>query len=161
MKIDEVIEALDYDEATVDLEDGRKLRLRIEPDQSFDINDDSDAYGKVEWGTKDDYGEHRPKGFSGNAEKLGIYDHGTSLWWEPPEDMKRTDAENFRKFKATVRDLAEYGFHGVILELLQGEDAYHRPIVVKVASLWGVDDVGREYLKDVVSELAVELEVDG
>ncbi len=50
---------------------------------------------------------------------------------------------------------------GVILEVLDGEDAYGRPIVRASASIWDVDDIGEEYVRDlVVNELAHELEVD-
>lgn len=144
---------------TIDLEDGRKLRLRIEPDMDAQIND-FDSYGKIEWGTKDQNSGHeqRPKGFNGNAEKLSIYSGGVSLWWQPPEGMTaKRGTEAWRQERSAIRDLAEYGFKGVILEVLDGEDAYHRPIVTKTASLWGIDSFDHGYLTEVLGDLATEL----
>jgi hypothetical protein len=142
---------------TVELGDGRELRLRIEPD---DINpfDEFDTYGKIAWsGRVNDYGyEQRPAGFDGNAERITILND--RVWWQPPADVKRSDP-HFRELRALVSDLASFGCVGVSLELLEGEDAYGRPIVRRVASLWGIDSLANGYLAEVVSELAAELEV--
>ena len=153
--IAELLANLKDDGDTVELANGAMLRLRIEPDEDYSIND-YDSDGKVAWGIRDDMGGQRPAGFDGSAEKLGIYDHGNAMWWQPYRDvveLKRTDPEAFRKERLRIRDLVEYGFKGIVLELCQGEDAYGRPIVVKTESVWGVD----ELYPELVGELAAEL----
>jgi hypothetical protein len=152
----ETLATLRDDGDTADLEDGRTLRLRIEPDEDYSIND-YDSDGKVAWGIRDDMGGRRPDGFDGSAEKLGIYDHGSALWWQPYKPdvlaLKKSDPDAFRKERLRIRDLVEYGFKGIILELCQGEDAYGKPIVIKSASTWGVDELYPELLEDLAGEL--------
>jgi hypothetical protein len=153
------LSTLEDDGDTLTLDDGRVLRLKIEVDQDASIND-FDCYGRVnmERIRRNDYGhEMRPDGFTGNAEKLW-YGNDGPWWWEPPVDVKRSDPV-FKSLRDNVRELLEFGFKGVILELLQGEDAYHRPIVVESASLWGIDSLDNGYIHEVVSELADELGV--
>jgi hypothetical protein len=96
----------------------------------------------------------RPDDFDGNAEKLWL--SSDFVWWQPPPDVPRT-SEHFAAFRSQVRSLAEYGYCGVIVELLDGEDAYHRPIVREVASLWGIDSLDNGYLREVVGDLLSEL----
>lgn len=140
----------------LDLDDGRRLRLLIEPDD-IDPFAEFDVYGKAAsvGGRTNDYGYHvRPHGFNGNAEKIWI--SGDQVWWQPPDDVKRTD-EGFDEFRSHVIELLTFGMTGVVLEVLQGEDAYSRPIVVKVASLWGIDSLDNGYLAEVLGELYEEV----
>jgi hypothetical protein len=148
------LSSLTDDGDTLELDDGRMLRLKIECDEDASIND-YDADGKVEWTRSNSFGSVRPAEFSGRARKIDV-DYPYSLWWEPWEGA--TD-EQIRESIPRIVDLVRFGFKGVILELLQGEDAYHRPIVVESASLWGIDSLDNGYIHEVVSELADELEV--
>lgn len=101
--------------------------------------------------------EIRPAGFTGNAEKLHYGQRAYyPIWWEPPKDIKRSDP-TFSKFRQIVQDLLDFGYKGVILEVLEGKDAYRRDIVTKSASLWGIDSLENGYLLEVVAELAAEL----
>lgn len=154
----ELAEELTDDGDTVELDNGDTLRLRIQPDDNINPFDETDIYGRVGWESRrrNDYGYHeRPSDFDGNAEKLTV--NGDSLWWQPPADVKRSD-EHFARLRDTVRELAEYGYIGVIVEKLSGQDAYHRPIVVNVASLWGIEPHPTpEYLKEIVGDLITEV----
>jgi len=147
---------MDWD--TLDLEDGRVLRLRIEPDDVNPFEDNPDFYGRIASTerNRETGRSQRPDGFDGNAEKLSIYND--VIWWQPPKDVKRT-SEHFAGFRDFIRELASFGSHYVALEILEGEDAYHRPIVVNVASLGGIDSLDGGYLEQVVTELAAELEI--
>ena len=136
------------------------LRLRVEPDEiGFDTWSD-DCYGRVEY--VDDRPRHyvgqypaRPDGFDGNAEKIHVRDG--AYWWQPPADIVRgTDV--FTRQRRLVRDLLDYGFSSVGLELLKGTDAYGRPIVTNAAWLGGVEpNADADYLAEVVRDLASEL----
>jgi hypothetical protein len=140
------------------LDNGRTLRLRMEPDFDASIND-YDSDGTVEWTHNDWNGwNHRPALFTGRARKLET-EHGSSLWWEPCADL--TEEQITAEFPL-IRALARFGFQRVILELLDGTDAYGRPIVVQVASLSGIEwDADDGYIQDVVADLLSELEVEG
>jgi len=151
------------DRDVVELEDGRTLRLRIDADQDSQISD-YECYGKVEWGAEDpDTGrERRPKGFTGNSQKIQIRNSGrTSAWWEPPTGDYASSAKRgtpeWAKEVESITNLVEFGFKSVTLELVQGHDAYNRWIVRKVQSLGGIDSLEDGYLLDVVTELAAEL----
>jgi hypothetical protein len=155
------LSSLTDDGDALDLPDGRTLRLKIEVDQDTGIGDFPDFYGRLteERVRRNDYGyEARPSDMTGNAEKLW-YGNDGPWWWEPPVDIKRSNPM-FRELRDNVRELLAFGFTIVILELLQGEDAYRRPIVVATASLGGIDFTSRsDYIHEVVSELADELGV--
>ncbi len=146
------LSSLRYDGDKVELDDGRviRLRLRFEPDYDTNIND-FDAYGKVEWTRDNDYGAVRPKTFTGRA-RLMQRDRWQSQWWEPYEEM--TDAD-IRAEMPRMRELIEYGFKVLCLELCDGHDAYGNLIVQSVEYLGGVefDDVPKEYIDDMYDEL--------
>jgi hypothetical protein len=135
---------------TLDLGDGRTLRLLIKPDEDASIND-YDADGRV------DASKERPADFDGNAEKLHMGDY--TLWWQPPADSPKRGTPEFEEMRRHVLELIEFGFYGVVLEVLQGTDAYDRPIVTHSASLWAIESLERDYLATVVGELATELEL--
>jgi hypothetical protein len=143
---------LQDDGDTVDLADGRMLRLRIEVDQDASIND-YDSDGKVTW-SRGGEGTTRPAGFNGRARIIEV-DYPDRLWWQPCDGL--TD-EQIRAETPRIRDLVRYGFKGVILELCAGVDAYGRPIVVDAASLWGIDSLDDGYLATVLSDLVGELD---
>ena len=153
------LSTLREDGDTLTLEDGRVLRLKIEPDYAASIND-FDCYGHV-WENslpRNEMGYYvRPSAFTGNAEKLSWGNDGP-WWWEPPTDVKRTDP-HFRELRGLVTQLLAYGFSRVMLELCKGNDYYGRPIVVNCASLWGIEDKSAEAVADLLFELYCELEV--
>jgi len=143
---------LDADGATLALGE-YTLRLRIEPDLDTGIND-YDCYGKISTGHR--YGDRvtRPADFDGNAEKL--HTQGAWCWWQPPSDIKRGTPE-FHDLASLVRDLAEYGFYLVYVELLHGLDAYKRPIVIDVDVVGGVDSTSSSNILDLARDLASEV----
>ena len=149
----------------VDDETTRFLRLKIEPDQDTQPFQEYDCWGRIDYdGRPNDYGHpSRPEGFDGNAERLWLDQNGGPVWWQPPTgdyEVKRSDPQ-WESFRRHVIDLASYGMCGVIVELCDGEDAYHRPIVVKTASLWGIEVMyDRDYLAEVVRELVEEVLAD-
>lgn len=153
------LDQLRDDGDTIDLPDGRTLRLRIQPDDVNPFEDNPESYGRlarVEIWDRDGMRAGRPEGFDGAAEKLSIFND--VVWWQPPKDVKRSDP-GFREFRNLIRDLASFGSHYVSLEVLDGTDAYNRPIVVNVAGLGGVDSLENGYLAEVVRDLADELEI--
>ena len=152
------LSSLQDDGDTLTLEDGRVLRLKIEVDQDASIND-YEGDGRIEW-TRDDCDwvprrTHRPADFSGRS-RIIKRDDGYSLWWEPYSELTE---DQIRKEEPRIRELVEYGFKGVILELCQGTDFYEQYVVQNVASLWGIDSLANGYLTEVVRELADELVV--
>lgn len=154
------LSTLTSDGDTLELADGRLLRLREEPDYDASIND-NDCYGRVNMErirTNDLGWEIRPEGFTGNAEKLW-YGNDGPWWWEPYANIKRGTPE-FDEMRQQVREILAFGFKGLILELCEGTDYYGKPIVVNSTSVWGIEAMtDRKYIQDIVSELADELEV--
>lgn len=144
------------DHDIVTLPDGRELRLRVTTDDC-DVMDlwSDDCYGKVEWEARGDY-PPRPQGFDGNAEKLSIGRGNDKLWWQPPADgPKRTDVSAFRKLRADVTDLFEYGWQSIGLEILDGRDAYNNPIVTWAEWVGGIEPFADwDYRCEVIGGLA-------
>ena len=147
----DLLESLAEDGDTVELENGRALRLRVQSDEC-DVMDlwSDDCYGRIAFvsGRTNVYGypQDRPEGFDGNAEKLS-YGRGDDAWWQPPADIKR-GTEQFQTCRRVVRDLLEFGFYSVGLELLDGTDAYGRPIVVNAAWLGGLEPMNYRAWQD-------------
>jgi hypothetical protein len=139
---------------------GRSYRARTEPDEDASIND-YEGDGRTEWSRRSDGHSVRPDGFTGRARIL-IHDRFSDLWWEPPgPDIIGPvpwDQATLDKEASRVGDLCEYGFVGIILERLEGEDAYHQPIVADVASLWGIEwDADDDDLAEILSDLLAEI----
>lgn len=151
---------LDRDGAVLDIGDGRALRLKVRPDDTNPFDGDQEFYGRiasVDSVPVNDYGHReRPEDFTGNAEKLWI-GRSDQVWWEPPAEGPKRGTPEFEEWRAHVRQLGELGYVGVVLELLEGADGYGKPIVRKVASLWGIDSLEDGYLSEVVSELWAEM----
>lgn len=147
---------------TVDLPDGRKLRLRIEPDPHATIND-FDCYGKCS--TVHDYirdgKQPRPDGFDGNAEKIQV-DRGLWVWWQPSSDGPKRGTPEFDKDRRQIRDLLELGFCVVGVELLDvSADHYGRGVVRDAAYLGAVEPYpDKDYLLSVVTDLVTELDTN-
>lgn len=149
---DEQIKELSgWDGGSIELDDGRIIRAKVVPDEIASISD-SDCYGKVSWVDRWNSQAVRPDEFDGKACKM--WTQHDQYWWQPPEDVP---TESLQELKNLVSDLMSYGFSGVVVELCSGVDAYNRPIVVDVRSLWGIDSVGNGYMGEVVSDLVSEL----
>lgn len=120
------------------LPDGRTVRLRIEPDHDTIIND-FDCWGKVGWEQYDrSMGYHRrPDGFDGNSERMS-YGNSDPYWWQPPADGPKRGTPEFDALRREVQELCEFGFVVLILEVLDGDDAYGNGIVVNYTALGGV-----------------------
>jgi hypothetical protein len=151
------------DGETVELLNGKKLRLKVSPDYYTDLND-FDYLGRVEWSKYNKYNKTsyifdkhpRPDGFDGNAEILKK-DGGSNLWWQPPQDVAR-ESDQLRAVRKTALSVIEYGYLEYKLELLDGLDAYKRPIVIKVSVLSGIEPFIDESTKeDIMQELLWEL----
>jgi len=137
------------DGETVELLNGKKLRLKVRPDYLTDLND-FDYLGRVEWS------KARPGNFNGNAEIIDV-DRESSLWWQPPQDVAR-ESDQFKVLRILVKNVANYGFNVFTLELLDGRDGYGRDIVVKYSSLAGLEPFLDELSKqDILQELLSEL----
>ena len=131
------ISGLIEDGDMIELEGGSFLRLKVSPDEYTSIND-FDCYGEIEqyshtYWVKSEIS--RPKHFTGNAEKLHL--RSDWIWWEPPADGPQRSDPEFRGLRNTVKDLFEFGFRVVTLELCRGIDAYGRHIVRDVTSMGG------------------------
>ena len=155
------VSTLCEDGDTLEIDETRTLRLRVEPDDRSLLDDQGpDMWcGELEWvrPNRDYVGRYmtrRPDGYNGRARILER-DNGYALWWQPPTDVPD---DRLDSFAATLRDLLEYGYVGIVLELLEGTDAYGRPIVTRSESLWGVEwNADRHYVDDVVSDLWAEM----
>ena len=147
------LSALADDGDTLELEDGRTLRLRIVSDDTpamVHIND-ADVWGRLEWVR----GAHaqRPLTMDGRARVLE-HDYPHRLWWQPYEEDR--DPATIKSMEREVRRLLEEGFHGVIVELRQMCDL-HSWHTIDQASLWGIDSLEGGYLADVLSDLVAEV----
>lgn len=166
MTLADALADLTQDGDTIEMGDGRTLRLRIEQDecQVSDLWPD-DCYGAVAYAENSpsgyrDYPRDRPEGFDGNAEKLHVGRGYDAWWWQPPADIRR-GTDTFTMQRRLVSDLLEYGFYSVGIELLDGTDAYRRPIVANAAWLGGIEpNPSASYLAEVISDLVAELEID-
>jgi hypothetical protein len=147
---------------TVDLGDGRAVRLKVEIDHDTNLFDD-EFYGKFAFVTNryNDYGhDTRPAGFTGNAEILR--GRGDPIWWEPPEGLSiNRQSPEWHNYRQEILELLEYGFIGLVAELLDGKDFYGKGVVRDMASLWGIeynadDGYKREIIGDLLSELGVK-----
>ena len=151
------LSTLREDGDTLELDDGRVLRLRVVPDDCTTFSD-FDCYGRLECDGPRNWQGYptRPKDFTGNAERL-YYGNDGPWWWEPPADGPKRGTPEFSKFRTAVAQLAAYGFVVLVLELCEGHDYYVRPIVVGSASLGGIewDSDPADYLPDMVYELGL------
>ena len=147
---------------TIELPDGRELRLTIAPDDCSTPDDWGDWYGNlsrfIEYRDTGGsiYPRPRPDDFDGAARKINLRDG--FVWWQPPADV--TDRDALRAMKANLTNLYEYGTSVFILELRSECDCCHRVKVDESAVLGGVepfpdDDYRREILSDLVAELGI------
>ena len=136
---------------TLELEDGRVLRLRVTADD-WSLDQDGDWFGRVGWWAKDE----RPDWCDGSAEILD-HDGATRLWWMPPADAKNDDVLK-RNLRADIKEILAYGYSTYTLELCEGRDAYGNPIVREPASIGGVAPLWKgSDVDDLVDNLRREL----
>lgn len=145
-----------YDGDTVELLDGRTLRIRIESD-TIDPFDWSDCWGRVAHipNRYDGRRDPRPEGFDGAARKVRT--GRDAFWWQP---WHGATAEEARDAVPRIVDLLAFGLSIVFVEILDGCDAYGSPIVRDVASLGGIEPFADgDYRASIVADLASELGV--
>lgn len=147
---------------TIELDNGYFMRLLEMPDHHTEIND-FDCYGKVSWCARNPYTGHyspRPEGFDGMAEIVRTY-NGEGAWWQPPADLRDTwneDTPLRNKLRTTVREILDYGFRALVLELLKGRDAYGNHIVVAYSNTNGIEPLmDRADVASVVSDMVYDL----
>lgn len=116
---------------------GQFVRVLTEPDLMSDPRDGQDWYGRFEFFENRQRHDTRPDGFDGAARKIGLRDG--FLWWQPPADAL-ADPELLVSLRDGLRDLAEFGFNCVVVELLdQSTDYYGRPVVRASRSYGGIE----------------------
>lgn len=142
----------------IDLDDGRTLRFRQEPDSDTTLND-YDCYGKVSHIWKGD--GDRPSGFDGMAEKL--HTGFDEYWWQPPEDLRKGwhNYEHKDHLRRTVREILSFGFDCYWLEICQGQNAYGDPIVVDYTVTGGHEPLTNdEDTAHTLMDMAYELDTE-
>lgn len=170
--VEAALDALTDDGDTWEMPDGRTLRVRIEPDTYLDPEHEIngvDCWGRVAWCELDStytfdyvhYHKPRPEGFDGDALKLHT-DFGGAFWWQPTlkawgVTREEWTPERRREEAARIVDLMTYGFSVVILEVLDGTDAYGRPVIREATSLGGIDSLENGYLRHVLSDMIAEV----
>jgi len=156
--IDAITAALTSDGDTFDLPDGRTVRLRITPDD-IDPFDEYGSFGKIGEIRRNDFSNRgeRPARFDGNAEKLWA-GQSHQVWWQPPADGPTRSSEGFAELRQLVTELLEFGMIVVTVEILNGTDAYGRPIAQSAESLSGIEPFPKpEYLAEVIGDLLISL----
>lgn len=114
--------------------DGETWRLRIDGDCDTSIND-FDCYGKIETVRSYDGRSTRPAAFDGKARILDRT-WGWHTWWQPPSDLTTDQIDEQFKF---VEMIYREGFYLLIVEHINGTDAYGEPIVVDYTTLGAID----------------------
>lgn len=144
--------SLTDDGDTIELADGRVLRLKVEPDPHPSIMDEQGEgvwCGRIEWdnGRENAYGwRMRPDGFTGRAEVIER-DWHARLWWEVPADIV-IGSDTHHNLRQSILDLYRYGYCqvGLVLECEHGGE---------LDSAWvgGCDNFYPELVTDLVTEL--------
>jgi len=148
----------------MELDDGRTVRLRIEPDQDHSVLDeDEEMFGSfAHVGRRNDYGHYeRPDGFDGNAELLGIGRSYDRIWWQPRKDAPRRGTSEFDLERSQIIELLEYGYVGFIIEVWHSCGECSTRHEEASASLWGIESfVDKAYQQEVISDLLAELDIE-
>jgi len=172
MSTEAIIAALTRHGDTYEMEDGRTLRLVIEPDTDTHVND-YECYGetsKYAYRYTDREGRaERPAHFDGNAEKIEV-DRGLWVWWQPPRgEMAWTEpdgtparrgSETFDKCRSEVIDLLRAGFYSVGIEVAHDCPTCTHTHQADSAYIGGVDSVANGYLADLLPDLLSEVGID-
>lgn len=150
---------IDAGENTIVSFGGWDWRYRTDQDETCDVSDFPDCYGRValvtscRWGSRQ---AERPDGFDGGAMIIHGW-RGDRYWWQPPAGVS-----DVRKLAHTVSDLLCYGFVFVRVERLRPDDrdGYGEQIVDDYAIIggieWGTDENGlRDFIDDLIDGIGV------
>ena len=162
-----LLDKLQSDGDSVEIGDGRTLKLMFRPDEeSFEnIGDHGEVYGETRWTRDGDYGAIRPDHFTGAAEILKR-DGNYSLWWEPYDLKGLTggrEGENFANYRTMVSEIMEWGFYIVGLKLTEEvQDSRGGTHRVEVASAYcgGIEpmcDLSADY-REIMEDLVAQIE---
>jgi hypothetical protein len=144
-------EQLTEDGDRVELDDGRRVVLVIEPDQDTSIFDEQGEgvwCGRLEWvAYRDGRDTPRPTGFDGRARKLHTRDG--FVWWQVPADVPQ---ESIRGMGQQIIYLIEYGYLVVGLKVWERCDhaEWHE---VDATYRGGVDAFYPELIEELAGEL--------
>jgi hypothetical protein len=157
-RLAEIASVLD-DDKPYTLDDGRIVRLRVEPDYDSDLND-YDYLGKYAPVEPDRYyyvypHAPRPASFDGRARIIRLRD--VNVWWQPPTDYEKCDRSVRDSIYRTACDVLEYGYTVYIVEVCEGLDGYGRPIVRDFTALGGIEPLlyGKDRESVIVDVLAM------
>lgn len=143
---------------TFDLPNGLVLNLKEQPDDYTTIEDFVDCYGKVVQRNRhrySGYGEQRPYEFDGKAEVIRTFD--CEWWWQPPSDITK---EQIATMRSTVREILDWGFKTLVLEVCEGKDAYGKDIVRDYTTLGGIEPLlDDDYTIDIVQDMVQDLDM--
>lgn len=168
------------DRQSIELPDGRTLRLVENPDYDCQISD-FDCYGRIEFIPRHKR-QHstRPDGFDGFARKVWSH-NGECFWWQPPDDLRTAKREPVYvedghgvvhrhpyvftdpvgTLQRNVADLLTFGFVVVGVEVLSDCESCHRAQVIGSAYIGGVEAMAdRDYTLDLVADLVAEALAD-
>jgi hypothetical protein len=140
---------------TVTLPDGSEVSAKMEIDVDSDLSNDGDWFGEVQ---SCRYGDPRPKGFDGNAEKLTA--RNCQVWWQPPTDVER-GTDSFKSLRDRVAGyyLEHWYYVGIVVERTSYCASDKRYTRETSASLWGIEsDANADYLTEVVTDLLHQLD---
>lgn len=154
--------------AEITLPSGDVVRATIDYDYGTTIND-FDCYGKVFPVSRNTWNGRiaaRPAECDGAAEII-TFDRGESAWWQPPVFDKadrrywHTNPDYRRKLRSQVRDLLDFGFYVLRVELCRGTDVYGRPIVIDFSTLAGIEPFTQpDHMARLIGECAAEIGVN-
>lgn len=150
-----LMDACDGTMVTIDQPDqSRRITCEVTADPDCTIND-FDCYGLIGWGRKhpDTGHEQRPTGFTGAAQKLDTRDG--PIWWEPYREGHKV--YNTPEDRRAVRDLLEFGFSYVVIQVWTHCAECDTFKVTSTASLGGIDS--RDGVESAIRDLLLELEV--
>ena len=159
---DQVAQLLD--DETVNIGDRFALELKFEYDDLTTIND-FDCYGRVSFNTRKNWYSNtgsRPEDFDGMAEIIDWRDG--RAWWQPPTDCRDqwySDPKFRSSLRQQVRDILDYGFQTVFLNLIETCDHCGTRRTIDFAVLSGIEPLLDSNLMSVyVHDLAADLQLE-
>ncbi len=168
------------DRQSVDLPDGRTVRLVKDPDHDWTFSNFQDCYGRIAHIRRGSQYPTRPDSFDGFARKIWSHD-GECYWWQPPDDFRTAKRENalvedangvihrhpyaftdpVGSLQRTVQDLLTFGCVILTVQIMEACGGCQRPQVIGSASLGGVEAMtDRQHMVDMVADLVSEALAD-
>jgi hypothetical protein len=132
----------------LDLDDGSRVRVRIEGDHDSKLSDYGDSFGRVQ----ESRGRDRPEGFDGAARKIDS--RQGPLWWQPPADVAK-DAAVLASVEERVRGyyLEHWSFIGVVVKVESAPCPHCGERRAATDSLWGIEsDYDEGYIAEVIGD---------